>query len=494
MIDASRLKTWWHSLRPLTRHWIINVLIGVAIELVLILAEAHHSKWLESTQNLALDSMMRGSAATVQEDDGKVPPLAFIDIDNRTWQDPAWGGGEPCRAPRERLLQLIDFAFKHDARQVVLDIVVEGRTDDPEDQEFAAKLSQLINGANSGGDRKLILVRTLRQPLLAADSKGKLDAVPELRNSALDPVIESSAGRIEVAAPYFKLSSDLVLRDWQLWSLACKRSASGKAMLVVVPSVQLLVAARNGQWRIAEAPWSMPPTTACEASGVGVLGASTKDLQSLKAATWYWLRKAMEHRGGEMEHKPEHEPPEEEGLFNRIVFRITDPPGMSASPGVKVHVTQVISALDVLQNQEENRDLANAIVVIGQSYPEAGDRHPTPLGDMAGSLVILNSIDSMIRHGLLHESHLLKNVLAFALILSVGYIFARWDSVSGTIIALLLVLGGLVPISYHFFKFGVWLDLALPLIGIQVHRLVKSFEERIELRRLVSTQGRNEHH
>lgn len=488
MIDASRLKTWWHSLRPLTRHWIINVLIGVAIELVLILAEAHHSKWLESTQNLALDSMMRGSAATVQEDDGKVPPLAFIDIDSRTWQDPEWGGGEPYRAPRERLLQLIDFTFKHGAGQVVLDIVVEGRTDDPEDREFAAKLSQLIDGA--GSDRKLILVRTLRQPLPAMDAKGKLDAVPELRSSALDSVIESSAGRIEVAAPYFKLSPDLVLRDWQLWSLACKRSASDKAMLVVVPSAQLLVAARNGQWRIAEAPWSMPPTTACEASGVGVLGASTKDLQSLKTATWYWLRTAMAPRGGEIDH----EAPEDEGLFNRIVFRIMDPPGMPASPGVKVHVTQVISALDILQKQEENRDLANAIVVIGQSYPEAGDRHPTPLGDMAGSLVILNSIDSMIRHGLLHESHLLKNVLAFALILSVGYIFARWDSVSGTIIALLLVLGGLVPVSYYFFKFGVWLDLALPLIGIQLHRLVKSFEERVEHRRLASAQGKNRHH
>ena len=475
------LKDFWTRLSHLKQHWIINVCIGVVIELLLHGAHLLQMPGLESAQNIALDAMMRGSAATVQQDDGKtVPPLAFIDVDSRTWRDAGWGGGEPDRAPRVPLFKLIDFAFQRGASQVVLDIVVEGRKDDGADQGFADSLAGLGALKDAKVPRKLILVRTIRQPLAAGDGTG--DGVPELRASALDPLIGSSGGRIGIAAPYFKQSADRILRDWHLWSLACRQGGDGKSAWVLVPSVQLLVAANQLKWPMADAPWEKAPTIPCEASSAG-----EGKPEALERAATAWLARVS---GREIE-GAEHGAPEG-GISNRIVFRIGDPPGTADTPA---RATQVISALDILQGQETRRDLSNSIVVIGQSYPEAGDRHATPLGDMAGSLVIVNSIDSMLRHGLLQEpSPARKLAVAFALIVLVGFIFARWDSRKGNIIALTIVLVGMTLASYHYFKFGVWLDFAVPLIGIQLHRMVKRHEEDLEHQRLAKLYAGTEHH
>ena len=52
------------------------------------------------------------------------------------------GGGEPYRAPRDRLLQLIRFAIDHRARYVVLDVIIESR-DDPDDEAFVQAIDEL---------------------------------------------------------------------------------------------------------------------------------------------------------------------------------------------------------------------------------------------------------------------------------------------------------------------------------------------------------------
>ena len=50
----------------------------------------------------------------------------------------------------------------------------------------------------------------------------------ELRDSALDPLIAESGGRISMAAPYFRYSSDHVLRDWQLLDFRHQRALREK--------------------------------------------------------------------------------------------------------------------------------------------------------------------------------------------------------------------------------------------------------------------------
>ncbi len=143
-----------------------------------------------------------------------------------------------------------------------------------------------------------------------------------------------------------------------------------------------------------------------------------------------------------------------------------------------------VSALDVLEKPDETRRriagyVKGAIVVIGVSRTESYDLRRTPIGEMPGALVMLNSIDSMLRFGLLRSPSLWIMIpLMGMLIVLVAFVYARWDSVVGTLIA---TIGGVFVfwvLSYWFFKYGIWLNFALPVIGIQIHRIVKSREEK----------------
>ena len=158
------------------------------------------------------------------------------------------------------------------------------------------------------------------------------------------------------------------------------------------------------------------------------------------------------------------------------MFRLTDPP--------KLNQAQVISAAEVLDGRAVRHTIRDAIVIIGQSYPEAGDRHQTPLGEMAGSLVILNGIDSMIRHQVIHPpSPWFMAPLSVLLIVFVGYVFARWDSTFGPLIATTAATVVLFVGSYHLFKHGVWMDFELPLLGIQARKTITTFVEAVQKHR-----------
>lgn len=74
--------------------------------------------------------------------------------------------------------------------------------------------------------------------------------------------------------------------------------------------------------------------------------------------------------------------------------------------------------------------------------------------------------------------------LALAMIVVIGYAFSRWRSLLGTVIATCALLAVLPWISFSLFKHGVWLDFALPLLGIQVHKAITSLEESLARRKV----------
>ena len=524
---VARGRDRWRRLRPVTRHWLTNVAIGVWIELLLHWA-GHTLHWqpLVYAQNYALDAVMRANAAvdpTPAFPNNRAPlSLALIDIDDAAWRSSQWGGGEPYRAPRQQLLELVDKAFEKGARQVVLDVVVEGAPrpqELAEDDAFAGGLDDLLAKPYFKSDplKQLVLVRTLRQPLALnvrmADAPDQLRelAYPEgylseLRESpGIDAVVKNSGGRIVVAAPYFSYSSDHVLRDWQLLQAVCARDADpmvpGK--IRVVPSVQLAVLARH----VGVAPDMFSRQGGSMGDAVEALqtcapfpvqeGAAPSNSQNARQrsgaletqvelainASWSAMREAFKGKGIDLGFGDK--PPHEQSLANRVVFRIGDSPQLGQA--------QVIPALAFLDGTSP-QSLQDRVVVIGQSYLEAGDRHITPLGEMSGGMVLVNAIDSMARHQLIGSPNgWLTFALALLLIVFVGYVFARWDSLVGTWISTGVAIVLLAVGSFYLFKHGVWLDFALPLLGIQLHRMVKSMEERTEHKRLAQLAGGDRH-
>ncbi len=530
---VARGRDRWQRLRPVTRHWLTNVAIGVLIELLLHWV-GHTLYWqpLVYAQNYALDAVMRANAAvdpTPPFPKNRAPlSLALIDIDDAAWRSSQWGGGEPYRAPRQQLLALVDKAFEKGARQVVLDVVVEGAhrpQELAEDDAFAGALDDLLAKPYFKSDplKQLVLVRTLRHPLARnvrmADAPDQLRELrypegylSELRESPrIDAVVKNSRDRIVVAAPYFTYSSDRVLRDWQLLQAVCARDADPQVpgKIRVVPSVQLAVLARHvgvapdmlpGQrdsqgeagdgGKAAQVAQTCTPFPMQEGAAPNTRenarqrsGALEKQIELAINASWRAMHEGFKSKGIDLGFGDK--PPHAQSLANRVVFRIGDIPQLGQA--------QVIPALAFL-NGASPQSLQDRVVVIGQSYLEAGDRHITPLGEMSGGMVLVNAIDSMARHSLIGSPNgWLTFALALLLIVFVGYVFARWDSLVGTWISTGVAIVLLAVGSFYLFKYGVWLDFALPLLGIQAHRMVKSMEERAEHKRLAQLAGGGHH-
>jgi CHASE2 domain-containing sensor protein len=141
--------------------------------------------------------------------------------------------------------------------------------------------------------------------------------------------------------------------------------------------------------------------------------------------------------------------------------------------------------------------LAGRVVVIGQSYSDANDVHFTPMGTMPGSVVLINAIDSMARYGLVEStSPWLSLPLGLFSIVLIAYLFARLDSFSAKLASTGVILVLFALASVYLFRSGLWLDFALPLVGIQMYQTIRGHFERLDkLRRKAGIgTGREEPH
>jgi hypothetical protein len=372
----------------------------------------------------------------------------------------------------------------------------------------------------------LVFARTERKPLpVEGYSGGPIDTafLPELRSAlALDLAASQSSGRIAMAAPYFRVDQhDRVMRNWDMFRVVCSRAASSAVggWMRVVPSVQLVVDAhRNGVLGDVVAPTAgaVPLATPCRPFPVGGevsltaeqarrlsddLGSRLFSKGCGEAASRlpcgflqaYWQRVS----GAYGERLPSGERlagvPVGDSLGNRVVFRYRD--ALTHTPVVNDELLTPgsvyrYSAEQLLQNAASGamvgpaKIFAGRVVVIGQTHEHAGDRFHTPLGEMSGAVVLVNAIDSMHHYRLLQPvSTTVSLLIALGLIIAVGYGFARWESLVGTLFATVVVVAVAGVASFLLFQRGVWLDFAAPIIGIQLHRAWAGFEEKRELAR-----------
>lgn len=492
----------------------MNIIIGVGVEVVL--SMAHNSIIVVAAKNWALDAAMRGSAelamtsnATPPEKDNQLG-VVFIDVDEEAWRSNRWGGGEPFRAPRDGLICLIKYAFKNGARYVILDVIVEGHVGsatrigspsccaaiakkyrcrngcvdqaDQDDQTFSDQIVGLAAGLNP--DQYLLLVRTLREPL-----PGMEQLAPELRTSPLDQALRDQP-KIFMVAPYFQVSRDGVLRDWQLWRAGCRRDTTdGLGHWEILPSVQLVISALELARREKRPldrdafPWSTaamtPKPKPCvvdlAAFATDDAGESAKDIDQ---RVWVWLRTQTELTGTK-----DLKPPrgEEIELTSRIFFRYKYP-----APS-NVHVVPAIRILEPASPEEDKRlanSLSKSMVVIGQSFEAARDQHMTPLGSMPGSMVLVNSVKSMLNMKLLQKPPTFaERVFEFVSIVIVGFMFAYFASSGATVVLVVTFVPALLFVNYQLLKIHIWMDFAVPLLAIFAHRIIEVSEDWVHARR-----------
>jgi len=98
---------------------------------------------------------------------------------------------------------------------------------------------------------------------------------------------------------------------------------------------------------------------------------------------------------------------------------------------------------------------------------------------MPGALIIVNATKSLASFGQITEPPaVVRWSVELLLIIGTALAFSRLGSALGTVICTLAIVTLLIPLSFYFFKFGVWVDFALPLLAMGLHLILESFEKK----------------
>lgn len=469
----------WHHLSHRKQHWIEGIVIGLVIELVL--GAIGGTSPLIGIKNIAMDATLRGGVAleAVRHSwlgHAPAPALSFIEVDEATWRDPLWG--EPYRAPRQKVAQLIDYAFAHGAQIVAVDILVErsgqdSAADIAEDQALKATLARLAP------DQTVIFSRSLRRPLQDMAGEGA-HLAPLLAASLLDGV--ASRGNLISAIPEFQIDRDGQVRSWHLWQSVCVPDAPGAptGQWRPLPSVQLAAIAAMKR-AVADAPWSQRGFGHCVTDLAAVFARDLEGPEKADKAMSDWIAQA----GLFEEHWVPKAEARETGASwrrfepsSRIFYHSAYAPEDCIKGGI-----QRVSALSILAQALASKsggvgdqacappDRLAPVVVIGQSADAVGDKWATPLGPMPGAHIIANAILSLWQQGPVEEpSWLFEKALMIVHVALVAGLFA-WFSAGRAMIWGAVSIVALIGLNWVYLKFGIWIDYATPAVGIYLHRL-----------------------
>lgn len=423
-------------LPPLLRQFIVNLLIALTV--LLTLQALQHHPLLARQQAVGLDWLMRITANTSAPADAT--PYLFIDLDTPSWV----ALGEPHLVPAETLARLLERLVDTQARAVILDFDLSRRSL----RDLAPVAAVMARWQASGDAPPLTLMRTLSP----AQPPARL-GVP--RATAVDEVSTGAAW----ASPFFTLDTDHRLRRWRLVEPVCEY---GQAALL--PSVQLVALARQ-QNALASLQAQLDdwPGDPCETDTQPAL--PTLQLGDLTV--------------------PLHQPGQADvhGLGERILFTLPDAPprGWAHQPLPSGGSRPLVIRLPVSVLLESDARLPDhlvggRVVVIGASHVESGDMHYTPLGSMAGPMVLINAMHSLERFGQIRPPPFWVTALITALlVLALSFCFVRlpplWANV-GSLLGIVLVV---VPLSLLCFRSGVWLNFLLPLLAVEVYRWIQRF-------------------
>ncbi len=421
------------------RHLSIRLLIALPLLTLLSYPQIANIPFLKNKEDSAMDIMMQAFQAG--SPDQEAQPLAFIDMDEATYQ--AWG--EPFMVPREKLQKLIQFAASGHPKLIFADVELSKPSCDPiADQRF----STFIRNYTKETDPILMFPQGFRESL---DPEGAVTP----RASFLDEAMTSANNRAIKTSALFNIDdNDGILRRWRLFERL------GPEPTDLYPSVELSAFALTQSA-------SQPPRV------------TFKELQDkldlLETEETVGIGQLLIHTHADQ-------------LEQRIIYSIprelppwASTPEILRADGVPVPFLETISARCItepdagpscvrhypqgLMTPEFDNWLDQRIVVIGVSYKAARDNFETPLGTMPGSMVIINSINTLNQYGFITRPNLSISLALEVFIILLGYgahqlmakdINPLWFSLG---IALLLL-----PLCYHFFKMGVWLTVAIPLI------------------------------
>ncbi len=395
--------------------------------------------------------------------DKNIVPYAFLDMNDRTFN--AWH--EPFFTPRNKLLTLIKTATEAKAKVVIVDIDLHRKGDQYFDAliaYFAAYDQQCVQATknNQRPCPSIILMRSF-------DTDKENKRIPSIKAAppALEKAVLQSAN-IHWASSLYDLSKDQLVRYWNLWQPVCSLGKE-KETTTVIPSAQLLafvLATSNDPSKAYHKLMlrlDLLKPTSCDRALI-----NTEEKQHVAP---------LNVGSVQIDFSQTH-------VSKRIFYTIPwhNRNSTAHTPDGQI-LLQTIPAYLISDNDgvKSFKAIENRITIIGASYKESGDIHTTPLADMPGSMVIVNSIHSLQQFGNLASTYSLVVVciIQILLIAAISALYA-WHAIDsswvGGISLLLIII--LLPVSMMFIGYGIWLNFALPLFVVQVFQVVLEFYEQ----------------
>lgn len=422
------------------KHIIINMFVGLVIGVFLHFF--HSSGVLRILEESGIDWMIRMNQGITR--DARIG-YALLDIDEKTYRN----FSEPFFIPRKELLKVVRYATSAAPKMVFVDVEVAKRGDNYyADRAFTRFIREYPEDGVP-----LILVRSFRQSLAEPSEN-------ELRPSFLDTVIKGKKN-IFWASTLFHRDSDYSIRRWHLWTHALNMQGNYET----VPSVQLLTTALyEQQFRHPDKVFTQLTSQLYEAKFKSKMAGGFMEFSGLKISLL------------------------PTPLQQRIIYKF---PANARESGVPTYFTgqteqplvvqRSVLPLITSNHHVESGWLKDRIVVIGASFSDSRDIHLTPLGEMSGAMILINSIHSLLQHGEIEPpSTWVKVLVEIVLIVVMSFAFAYLHSFWGLVLSGFFVVIVLLPVSFAFFKYGIWLDFVLPLLGILLHEMAAKFEAKIE--------------
>jgi len=443
-----------HAGAPWTRfvwHFAINVAIGLVLMFVLELPFVQKNAAVATLQdgliNWQMDKLKGVDSAS---------EIAWVDVDEKTYRD--WG--EPLMTRRDKLAALIDFAMQHEPRAVVVD--VDFSTPSRYDEALVHVL-QKYGRCPGACSPPILLVRAFDDDVENA-YPGQAGRVNVARPSFLDQALGTSpddpwkaAGHVQWGAATTDHDPDELVRRWRLWEESC--SAQGASVLT--PSIALLAVAEQ-RLPLSEIRDAVQPHQSACAHVSGQAPQSNRSLQN-------------ELTG--IGNPPHSLTLTERGLQRRIVYRISWDASNEAVRGSMLG--EVVPAGSITQDSSAGAALQDRIVVIGSSWDPL-DVHRTPIGEMPGSLVLINEVNSLERGDMLREPGIVgRYALEIALILFVSLVFALVPPAYALVAVVAAIAIGTLTLGLIAFSAGIWVDSVIPLAGVILHEFISRSHEKV---------------
>ncbi len=403
---------------------------------------------VKNWENWAVDVMIRLNSSLERltgERQGRADlEFTFLDMDEHSFRTKSWN--EPFHVPRDKLLKLIQFAVKGKASLIVVDVNLGKKGTNPEADK--ALVDYILNYPQSAPP--LILMRAKRNK-----AGEQVKDLGEFRETIFKDLERTN---IHFAQPLFRRDKkDGVVRNWILFNQGC---FNGRGL--ALPSVQLLAYAllkdrEQGSFK-----------------NIGDLNASmhaNRPVGCSPGEKRVWIKRPVVIGNTVFR---------QQRLGERLIYSIPWPKTGPDSTDLK----SIPAVFVTDRGFKDFTDVTGRVTLIGASYGASHDLHLTPLGLMPGTLIILNAIKSLTLFEQISPPPIyirLAFLLSFITLMS--YVFSRYGNLVKFLVVTALVFVFFVPISFWFFKYGVWFDFGILLLGIKLQHSVSEFLEVRELKR-----------